>query len=161
MSDPELDHAARLLRATGRIAMTVSELAAALHPATRAAGRRAHDGPATHDGTEPDGATAAFEGRLRQDGRFVVVAVAGNLPGTEIWTAADRAAYAHVLGRLGLPGPRLVLLRDAAGADAPSPIHRLLHHTVVGLMALPSAPMFAAAAEAARAALEPIRPGPP
>jgi hypothetical protein len=153
MSDPELDRAADLLRATGRVTMTVGALAAAL---------RTIAGPA---------GTANLIRRLREDPRFVVLDPAGDLPGTDTWTVAERAAYDPVLRQLQIPGQPLVVLRDPTPDPTPDPardprdpfretrppsLDRLLHRTLLGLVGLPAAPRLAAAAEEARAALDPV-----
>jgi hypothetical protein len=152
MSDRELDGAAALLRATSRVAMTVSEVADGLRRADIGPGHRPTR--STAPTPEPGCGTAALAGRLRHDDRFVVLEPVAALPGIEVWTARDRAAYARVLRQLELPAEPLVLLRPGCcDYDSPQALDRLLHRTIAGLADLPDAPALAAAAEEARAAL--------
>lgn len=144
MSDPQLDLLAERLRATGRVAIPVHELAAALRPT--------HPGDAagTHGaGPEP----TALARRLRGDPRFVVLDAPAALPGLDAWDPADRAAYAPALRSIQLH-PTLVLLNDLPGdLDAGAPLEQLLRHTLLRIASLPVAPRLAAAAEEARAIL--------
>jgi hypothetical protein len=149
MTDPALDLAAQILRTTGRVAMTVSELADALGT------------PPPQPGQEPWHGTppADLARRLREDGRFIVIETGAALPGLEAWSAPDRLAYTAALRGLHLPGPQLVLLRsEATGTAGPVRIELLLHATLIGLLELPDAPQLATAAEEAGAALARINP---
>jgi hypothetical protein len=146
MSDPELDRAARILADSGRVVMPVHDLATSLHP---------YAGALRPGGTGDAGtaATSTLTRRLRADDRFVVFETSSGFAGAEAWTESDRAAYAPTLREV-LPDTALVLLRHGSGPiDGPEPLHRLLHRTLLGLVALPAAPRLAAAAEEARSAL--------
>lgn len=140
MPDPALDHAARALRADGRIAMTMTELAATIR-------------------FRP-GELAILERRLREDDRFVVLDRVNGLPGLEHWPADRRAAYDPAFRSIGLSAPHIVLLAAPAVPPQGDRLIRLLHGTVLALAGTRGAPAAAAAAERLRGPLASITPTP-
>lgn len=137
-ADPTADRADLILRAGGRLAVPVPDLAAAL-------------------AVDPTG----LEHRLRHDPRFVVLDSQHPLPGQDAWTARERELYAAALQQIDQPP--LVLLREAHPGPSPG-VAALLHRTVLELVVAPDAPdapdapALASAAELARAALETVTP---
>jgi len=132
MYDPALDQAVQTLRAHGRIAMTIAELASALEPAI----------------VEP----AILERRLREDPRFVVLD-GGGLPGLDQWPVERQAAYAAAFRTLDLAQPHLVLLASQEPGLSRHNLAQLLQSTVIRLVGTRAAPAVAAAAERVHGAL--------
>lgn len=126
------DRADLHLRAGGRVAMTLPELAGAL----------AYD-------------PARLGGLLRDDPRFLVLDRQHPLPGIDVWAVRERTAYAAALRHLDQPP--LVMLRDAA-AGHPAGVADMLHRTVVDLIDARDTTALARAAEEVRAALAMITP---